>query len=98
MRRYSPSSGAGERGPLAVYLDTGKAHAELDLDEAEGRASLREMVSRCDLLMHDLDQAQVDRIGLDALRATHPGLVEVALLPFGSEGPYAGQSTEFCRT
>jgi crotonobetainyl-CoA:carnitine CoA-transferase CaiB-like acyl-CoA transferase len=81
----------GFAGPLALFLDAGKARVEPNLETTEGRAGLRELVSRCDLLVHDLDPAQLERVGLaiDETRAMHPELVEVALLPFGVEEPYA---------
>src|SRR5579884_2424069 len=56
MRRYSPTGElfAGETGPLAAYLDTGKQRVTLDLATPEGRATLRELVEAADAVIHDL--------------------------------------------
>jgi crotonobetainyl-CoA:carnitine CoA-transferase CaiB-like acyl-CoA transferase len=85
-RRYSPSGAApaGAAGPLAAFLDAGKQSAVVDLDTDEGRARLAVLVADADVLVHDLDAARLP------LGERRPGLIQVALTPFGSDGPYAG--------
>lgn len=93
-RRFSPIVGEvpdPERGPLFLYLNTGKKGIVLDLSSSDDQATARELIACADILVHPFSSERLSDLGLDlrALRRRNPGLVEVALLPFGSDGPYA---------
>lgn len=83
---YGPDGSA-----LFAYLNAGKELATLDLQTTAGRARLQGLLQSADVLVHNLALEQVQELGLDlpALRARRPGLVEVAVSPFGEDGPYA---------
>ena len=91
-RRYSPLGEpvTGDTGPLTAFLDAGKESVVLDAASGGDRDTLAGLVADADLLLHDLSPARLTAWGLDLAPARAEGLVEVALTPFGSEGPYAG--------
>lgn len=88
--RGEPETGAGSSA-LFTYLNSGKRLVRLDVASASGRERLHGLVAEADILVHTLMPAQRTAWGLapDTLRAQCPALVEVALLPFGTSGPYA---------
>src|SRR5262249_33730247 len=96
IRRFAPSGAAvdGDSGPLSTFLYAGASSVILDRERADDRASLRELLARSDVLLHDLSPAGLARWALETatLRREQPRLVQVALTPFGSEGPYGGFS------
>jgi crotonobetainyl-CoA:carnitine CoA-transferase CaiB-like acyl-CoA transferase len=81
-----------DAGVLFSYLNTGKRFTTLDLDSDDGRTALRSLAAAGDILVHTFTPERLAALGLDinALRREHPGLVEVGLTPFGSDGPYHG--------
>jgi crotonobetainyl-CoA:carnitine CoA-transferase CaiB-like acyl-CoA transferase len=62
-----------------------------DIETAEGRGQVRQLVTGADVLIHDLTDAQAAAAGLsfDILQTKNPGLVVVAITPFGATGPLA---------
>ena len=80
-----------ERSGLFLYLNTGKQSITLNLRDAAGRALLRRLVARVNLVIHDYapDAARAAGLDADTLRDANPGAVIVAATPFGSSGPYA---------
>lgn len=80
-----------ESGALFAYLNTGKQSLTLDLAAHADQSTLQQLLRQADLLVHDLSPARLHQVGLDvaALRSANPSLVAVAILPFGSDGPYA---------
>ena len=93
LRRYWPTSQVAETkvGPLGAFLYAGTSSVTLDPRRAEDRAALRTLLREADILLHDLSPDGLARWGLEsgALRAEQPALVQVALTPFGTDGPYA---------
>ncbi len=92
-RRRGPF-GNGSADPEAsgtfLYLHTGKRSLTAELDTSGGRALLRDLAARADLLIHDLPPARMAVCGLDfaELAADNPALVMLSLTPFGLTGPY----------
>lgn len=82
-----------ERSGLFLYLNTGKQSITLNLRDAAGRALLRRLAARVDLVIHDHapDAARAAGLDADTLRAANPGAIIVAATPFGSSGPYANR-------
>ncbi len=79
-----------ERSGLFLYLNADKRGVTLNLDTPTGRELLAGMVSRADVLVHNLHPIEMDRVGLDyeSLSPHNPGLVMASITPFGLTGPY----------
>ncbi len=69
----------------------GKRSIELDLTSAAGREDFLALVASADFVIENAEPGAMDALGLgfNALRATRPDLVYVAITPFGQDGPYA---------
>ena len=80
-----------ERSGAFLYLNTGKRGITLNLDDAEGKHLLHELIDQADVIIHDCQPSRSRSLGLDAdaLQETNPDLIVTALTPFGSSGPYA---------
>ncbi len=92
-RDYGPYPGDlphRERSGLFLYLNASKRGVTLNLETPTGREILAGLVSRFDVLVHNLHPTETDRIGLDyeRLRAGNDGLVMASITPFGLTGPY----------
>jgi len=81
----------GDIGAAAAHLNRGKESVVADLTTAEGRASLRRLLPRADVLLHELTVDQARELGLDprSLRELAPGLVDVSVTPLGETGPWS---------
>ncbi len=74
------------------YLSTNrnKRGIVLDLTTERGQDAARRLAARADVLVENFRPGTLQRWGLDydALRATNPGLIHVAISGFGQTGPY----------
>jgi crotonobetainyl-CoA:carnitine CoA-transferase CaiB-like acyl-CoA transferase len=87
LRRWSVAGRLGGRdGALFRYLNHGKRSVVAG-DGAGGRAELVRLVAGADVLLLDAEHAG----DADHWHDRHPGLVVVAITPFGRSGPYAGR-------
>ena len=79
-----------ERSGLFLYLNADKRGVTINLETPTGRELLVGMVSRADVLVHNLHPTEMDRVGLDyeSLSPHNPGLVMASITPFGLTGPY----------
>ena len=79
-----------ERSGLFLYLNADKQGVTLNLETPTGREILAGLVSRADVLVHNLHPTEMDRVGLDyeTLGAHNAGLVMASITPFGLTGPY----------
>ena len=70
----------------------GKRSVTLDLESDEGRAQFVELVRSADAVIESADVGVMDALGIGhgALSEINPGLIYVAITPFGSTGPKAG--------
>ena len=70
-------------------INAGKRSMRLDLKTSDGKAELREMAARADVLVESFRPGVMMRLGLgaDTLRASNPGLIYVAMSGFGQGGP-----------
>lgn len=70
----------------------GKRSVVLDLESAEGRAQLIELARSADAIVESADVGRMSELGLgyEELLQVNPGLIYVAITPFGSTGPKAG--------
>jgi crotonobetainyl-CoA:carnitine CoA-transferase CaiB-like acyl-CoA transferase len=90
---FGPGGADGERGGLQLALGAGKESLVLDLDDAEGRRRLRELVAGAEIFLESAEPGVMAGRGLDyaTLAADLPRLVYASHTPFGQDGPYAGR-------
>ena len=83
-----------ERSGMFLALNLNKRGITLDLPSA--RTELDRLLAWADVAVHDLQASAAEARGLDAasLRASYPGLVTLAITPFGQTGPYAEFAAE----
>ena len=83
-----------ERSLWWWHYNTSKRGLTLDLEGAEGRALLGELIESADVLLEAEDPGVMASRGLDyeALRARDPRLVMVSVTPFAADGPRAGET------
>ena len=94
LRAWGPFADAvvdPEQGGLFMALNLNKRGVVVDVETAQGRRALGDLLAWADVLIHGLDRRVSARLHIDAeaLAASHPGLVALAITPFGHSGPYA---------
>jgi len=90
------SGEAGRHGGLLDWwYDGGKQQLALDLNTTQGRAQLRALAVRADLLIETEPPGRLAQLGIDfpELHPLNPRLVQVSLTPFGRQGPRAQWQT-----
>jgi crotonobetainyl-CoA:carnitine CoA-transferase CaiB-like acyl-CoA transferase len=92
MRRFPPRLGAGSAAFAA--LNAGKRSIVADLKTAEGRAALRPLIARADILVEQFRPGVMDRLGLgyEDVRAVSPRLIYCSISGYGQEGPRAEEA------
>ncbi|MGE0543515.1 MAG: CaiB/BaiF CoA transferase family protein, partial [Dehalococcoidia bacterium] len=104
VEKYQPPAGGllRSRGPFKddapnpegsgafLYLNMAKESITVNLATASGRAILRNLADRADVLVEDFPPGTLAgwELGGDDLRATNPRLITVSITPFGQDGPY----------
>jgi len=91
-RRLGPLVEAGaetERSGLFAYLNTNKRSATVDLQNAEGRATLQRLLARVDVVIDDHAPGWLKKVGLDpeTLASAHPRLLLCSITPYGQSPP-----------
>ncbi|MDO8278142.1 MAG: CaiB/BaiF CoA-transferase family protein [Burkholderiaceae bacterium] len=86
----------GQATTDAVYFtctNRNKKSVTVDIGCAEGQALIREMASKCDVLIENYKVGTFKRYGLsyEELSALNPGLIYCSLTGFGQDGPYAAR-------
>ncbi len=107
--RHQPQPGAIPFDPdasgLYLALNTNKRSIVIDPDtnadtnlvpDADGRATLAELVADADIIVTNYHPEQLAALGFDAEQARdqRPDLVVCSITPFGLTGPYAGYRAE----
>ena len=74
-----------------LMLNNNKKGVTLDLKTAEGRAILKRMVERADVLIENFGPGSFERLGFgyEDLRRMNPRIISASVKGFGSTGPYA---------
>jgi crotonobetainyl-CoA:carnitine CoA-transferase CaiB-like acyl-CoA transferase len=74
---------------LFAYLNTNKKSVVLDLDKAEDRARLAQLLARANALIDDHDETWGEERGLSypAVSTAYPQLVHCVVTPFGQGSP-----------
>lgn len=90
---WSRSWGPFVKGLSLPYanLNRNKRSIEIDLKSEAGRDTLRKLVSRSDVLVHNFRKGVMEKLGLgyEDLKAIHPGLIYAWSSGWGDHGPYA---------
>lgn len=89
-RRYAEPSVNGESAAF-MMMNRNKRGIAVDLKTEGGRAVLRRLAARADVLLENYRRGALDRLGLgfDALHALNPALVYCAISGYGRTGPAA---------
>lgn len=92
MRAIPPVAAPGLSAVFANHNRNKRAMA-LDLKSAHGKEVLRRLIATADVLVHNMRQEAIDRLGFsfEAARAINPKLIYCAAIGYGRDGPYAGQ-------
>lgn len=83
----------GDLGGVAypfAMLNSNKQPVTLNLKAERGKALLREMVAKADVLVENFSPGAMDRLGLGAkaLQAINPRLIYASSSGYGKDGPY----------
>lgn len=84
-----------QRGLASVYVGTNrnKASLELNLNSAEDRTLMHQLLAKADCLVHNMRLGAAKRVEIDpdAALLRNPRLVHCAITGYGSGGPYSGR-------
>ncbi|HEX4859138.1 MAG TPA: CoA transferase [Usitatibacteraceae bacterium] len=86
-----PAAAAQRMGVSFLAVNAGKQSITLNLKHAEGKAILKQLVARADVLVENFRPGVMARLALDypVLQAVNPALVYCAISGFGQDGPWA---------
>ena len=89
-RRFLPPDIAGESAAF-MMMNRNKRGIALDLKRDQGKAVLRRLLKRSDVVIENYRKGTMERLGLgyDRLQADNPGLIYCEISGFGRTGPYA---------
>ncbi len=87
-RRIGPAK--GDLSATFVAMNRGKRSIVLDLKSDDGRAVLRDLILRADVLMENFRPGVLAKLGFDrdALLGLNPRLIYLSITGFGQDGPY----------
>ena len=88
-----PGVRESEASTLFLHLNMGKRSVALDMRSREGAAALLRLMESADVLIEDWGAETRSDMGIDAILAARPGLIDLSLTPFGTDGPYSGWRT-----
>ena len=90
-----PWHGDGDARLSAYYLSANrnKKSVTIDISKPEGQALIRELATKCDVLVENFKVGGLEKYGLDylSLKALNPRLVYCSITGFGHSGPRAHQ-------
>ncbi|MEM6762160.1 MAG: CoA transferase, partial [Pseudomonadota bacterium] len=83
----------GDQSAAYLMMNRNKRGIVLDLKTDGGRAALKRLADRADILVENFRQGALDKLGLgfETVRADNPGLIWCAISGYGRSGPYAGR-------
>lgn len=90
-RAWMPTA-CGEQSATFLALNRNKKSLSVDLDQAQGREIVKQLVRDSDVIVHSLKpgSAEARGLGYEDLRAINPKLVYCAISAFGQQGPMRG--------
>jgi crotonobetainyl-CoA:carnitine CoA-transferase CaiB-like acyl-CoA transferase len=88
--------GVSVNGMSALYVmcNRGKRSIAIDIQTPDGKAIIKELAVRADVVLQNYRPGVMDRLGFgyEAVRELNPEVIYVSLTGFGSEGPYRDRS------
>ncbi len=89
-RRFLPPDIGGEAAAF-LMMNRNKRGIAADLKTEGGRAVVRRLIDRADVVIENYRKGTMERLGLgyETLRETNPGLIYCEISGFGRTGPYA---------
>jgi crotonobetainyl-CoA:carnitine CoA-transferase CaiB-like acyl-CoA transferase len=81
-------------GGLFTFLNTSKRSVTIDWRTADGSALVGRLLEQADIVVHPFVGETRATFGLGSEERDQAGLVEVAVTPYGLDGPYAGFESE----
>ncbi|MBV7483311.1 CaiB/BaiF CoA-transferase family protein [Bordetella sp. BOR01] len=87
----STPSGVEQDSAYFLSANRNKKSVAVDFSRPEGAALVRDMATRCDVLIENFKVGSLARYGLshEDLAPLNPGLVYCSITGFGQQGPYA---------
>jgi crotonobetainyl-CoA:carnitine CoA-transferase CaiB-like acyl-CoA transferase len=89
---FMPAADGGHLGAAYFFAaNRGKRSIELDFESNEGRAVVRKLVARSDVVIENFKVGGLAKFGLDykSLAPDNPRLIYCSVTGFGQDGPYA---------
>lgn len=90
---YLKDADGNDTSESAYYLcaNRGKRSVAIDFTTAEGQVLIRELLTRCDVLVENYKVGGLKKYGLDfaSVHAINPALVYCSITGYGQDGPYA---------
>jgi crotonobetainyl-CoA:carnitine CoA-transferase CaiB-like acyl-CoA transferase len=85
-----------EKSLIYLLANLNKRGVKLNLEDAEGRALLRQMAGTSDIIVESFKPGYLASLGLDyaALSQENPRLIMISITPFGQTGPYSAYESE----
>ncbi|MER0236897.1 CoA transferase [Fulvimarina sp. MAC8] len=91
-RRFLPPDIEGESAAF-MMMNRNKRGVVLDLKSEDGKAVLRRMLEKADVVIENYRMGTMEKLGLgyDELKKVNPGLIYCEISGFGRTGPYASR-------
>jgi crotonobetainyl-CoA:carnitine CoA-transferase CaiB-like acyl-CoA transferase len=92
---FLPASDGGDLGAAYYHAaNRGKRSIEIDFDSERGRAIVRKLAVRSDVLIENFKFGGLAKFGLDyeSLAKINPRLIYCSVTGFGQDGPYAARA------
>jgi crotonobetainyl-CoA:carnitine CoA-transferase CaiB-like acyl-CoA transferase len=90
---YLKDADGNDTSESAYYLcaNRGKRSVAIDFTTAEGQVLIRELLTRCEVLVENYKVGGLKKYGLDfaSVHAINPSLVYCSITGYGQDGPYA---------
>lgn len=90
LRSWGPPFAPGGESAYFLCVNRNKKSVTVDLKHPRGRAVVRELAEKSDILVENFKAGDLDemRLGYEDLRRTNPGLIYCSISGFGRTGPY----------
>jgi crotonobetainyl-CoA:carnitine CoA-transferase CaiB-like acyl-CoA transferase len=90
-RAWGPPFAADGQSAYFLCANRNKESITVNLRQPEGRAIVRELATRADVLIENFKVGTMEALGLgyESLRQANPGLIYCAITGYGQTGPYA---------
>ena len=89
--RYSSTEKAGLDSYYFILLNANKRSVACDLKSQRGKAILRKLIAKADVIIENMAPGAIERLGFgyDVVQQLNPRIIYAQIKGFASEGPYA---------